>query len=184
MYRPPHSKEKEFIKDYKQLTDILKQFKDKDIVIGMDHNMDFLKASKHSNTQDFLDYNIEMNLLPVITKPTRITDTSATLIDNIFISIGLQNDYNSGLIISDMSDHLPTLVKLSNVKQDMKQHHVVTYRKINESNIQAMNDDLKGYNWEDQLKNTGTEEAFQILHGIVSQSQGKKPKMIGVKNHG
>ena len=114
-----------------------------------------------------------MNLLPVITKPTRITDTSATLIDNIFISSGLQHDYNPGLIISDMSDHFPTLVKLSNVKQDMKQHHVLTYRNINESNIQAMNDDLKGYNWEDQLKNTGTEVAFHILHGIVLECMDK-----------
>ena len=126
VYRPPQSKEKEFLKDYKQLIDILKQYKDTEVVIGMDHNMDFLKASKHTNTQDFLDYNLDMNLLPVITKPTRITDTSATLIDNMSISNGLQQDYNSGLIISDMSDHLPTLVKLANLKQDMKQHQVIT----------------------------------------------------------
>ena len=94
--------------------------KDKEIVIGIDHNMDFLKASRHTNTQKFLDFNLEINLLPVITKPTRITDTSATLIDNIFISSKLQHNYNSGLIISDISDNLPTVIKLSNVKQDMK----------------------------------------------------------------
>ena len=121
MYRSPQSKEKEFLQDYKQLIDILKQHKDKEIVIGMDHNMDLLKASKHTNTQEFLDYNIEMNLLPVITKPTRITDTSATLIDNIFISGRPQHNYNSGLIISDMSDHLPTFVRIGHVEQDMKE---------------------------------------------------------------
>ena len=48
--------------------------------------MDFLKASRHTNTQKFMEYNLEINMLPVITKPTRITDTSATLIDNILIS--------------------------------------------------------------------------------------------------
>ena len=86
MYRPPQSKEKEFLKDYRKLTEIMGHQKDKEIVIGIDHNMDFLKASRHTNTQKFLDYNLEINLLPVITKPTRITDTSATLIDNILIS--------------------------------------------------------------------------------------------------
>ena len=105
--------------------------------------MDFMKASKHTNTQKFLDYNLEMTLLPVITKPTRITDTSATLIDNILISSRLQHDYNSGLIISDMSDHLPTVIKLPNVKQDLKQQQILTYRKINEENIRLMNEDLK-----------------------------------------
>ena len=92
----------------------------------MDHNMDLLKASQHTNTHEFLDYNIEMNLLPVITKPTRITDTSATLIDNIFISGRLQHN-NSGLIISDMSDHLPTFVRIGHVEQDMKEQMEITF---------------------------------------------------------
>ena len=138
MYRPPQSKEKEFLKDYRKLTEIIGHQKDKEIVIGIDHNIDFLKASRHTNTQKFLDYNLEINLLPIITKPTRITDTSATLIDNIFISSKLQHAYNSGLIISDMSDHLPTVIKLSNVKQDMKHQQTITYRKINEENIRLI----------------------------------------------
>ena len=145
MYRPPQSKEKEFLKDYRKLTEIIGHQKDKEIVIGIDHNMDFLKASRHTNTQKFLEYNLEINLLPVITKPTRITDTSATLIDNILIS-KLQQAYYSGIIISDMSDHLPTVIKLTNVKQDTKQQQTVTYRKINEENIRLINEDLKGCN--------------------------------------
>ena len=74
-------------------------------------------------------------MLPVITKPTRITDTSATLIDNIFISGKLQKAYHSEIIISDMSDHLPTVIKLLNVKQDIKKQQTVTYRKITDENI-------------------------------------------------
>ena len=181
MYRPPHSEEKEFLKDYRQLTTILTQHKDMEVVIGMDHNLDFLKASKHTNTQEFLDYNIDINLWSVITKPTRITDTSATLIDNILIIRGLQHDYNSGLMISDMSDHLPTWVKLKSTKQEIRQHQLVTYRKFNEKNIEAMNEELKVYNWDDQLHNTGTEEAYQILHGIVLDCMNKHMPTITKK---
>ena len=87
-----------------------------------------------------------MDMLPVITKPTRITDTSATLIDNIFIGAGLPNEYGSGVITSDMSDHLPVLIRLNNVKQDLRVHHTVMYRRVNEDNIKALNDYLSEHN--------------------------------------
>ena len=56
------------------------------IVIGLDHNLDFLKAHSHSQTNDFIQYNLDSGMMPVITRPTRITKSSATLIDNIIIS--------------------------------------------------------------------------------------------------
>ena len=173
MYRPPNSKEKEFLKDYKELMEKLKKLKDKELVIGMDHNMDFLKSSKHTNTQAFLDYNIDMNMLPTITRPTRITDTSATLIDNIFISSGLQEDYGSGIIISDMSDHLPIFVRLNNVKQDLRVHHTVTYRKVNEDNIIALNEYLCKLDWNEKLRNLNTEDIFKNIHWIVQCGMNK-----------
>ena len=94
LYRPPNSKEKIFLRDYRNLIEKIGHCKDKELVIGIDHNLDFLKASAHRNTQSYLDYNLDMNMLPVITKPTRITDTSATLIDNILVSSKLQQNYN------------------------------------------------------------------------------------------
>ena len=173
MYRPPQSKEKEFLKDYSKLHEIIGQQKDKEIVIGMDHNMDFLKASRHTNTQKFIEYNLEINMLPVITKPTRITDTSATLIDNILISGKLQQAYHSGIIISDMSDHLPTVIKLLNAKQDMKKQQTLTYRKITDENIKLINEELQGYNWEEILKKRGTDDSFNILHETLRMSMDK-----------
>ena len=49
------------------------------VVIGLDHNMDFLKSSKHESTQDFINQNLEWGMLPMVTRPTRITKTSATI---------------------------------------------------------------------------------------------------------
>jgi hypothetical protein len=43
---------------------------------------------------------------PLITLPTRLTSHSATLIDNIFTN-NLEKYAFSGLILSDISDHLP-----------------------------------------------------------------------------
>ena len=55
-------------------------------------------------------------MVPCITKPTRITKSSATLIDNIFVPLNLVPNVSSYIIIEDMSDHLPIVMKLQNVQ--------------------------------------------------------------------
>ena len=46
-----------------------------------DTNIDLLKNGEHSLTSDFLDMMYSHNLIPLITKPTRVTQTTATLIE-------------------------------------------------------------------------------------------------------
>ena len=48
---------------------------------------------------------------PLITRPTRITSNTATLIDNIFTN-NLNNLSVSGLMFCDISDHLPIFTLL------------------------------------------------------------------------
>ena len=43
---------------------------------------------------------------PLVSLPTRITDTTATLIDNIFTN-NVDCQIASGLVMADISDHLP-----------------------------------------------------------------------------
>ena len=49
---------------------------------------------------------------PLITRPTRITEHKASLIDNIFTNDPLSQSV-SGLFISDISDHLPIFSLIS-----------------------------------------------------------------------
>ena len=66
--------------------------------------------SDRNNVKLFLE-KIYMNyLFPMILRPNRITHKSFSLIDNIFINNPLTTE--SGLIISDISDHLPVFVIL------------------------------------------------------------------------
>ena len=146
MYRPLHTKEKQFVTDYASLLTQLKREIGKDILIGMDHNMDLLKMAKHKHTQSFLDLNLEEDLLPTVTKPTRITRHSSTLLDNIFISRRLQCSFISGILTTDLSDHLPTLICLRNLRYETKIQKTIKYRSINNENIQSMNEELKSYN--------------------------------------
>ena len=55
-----------------------------------DMNINFLKFNEHTETEEFLDMLYANNVLPIITKPTRLTDHIATLIDHIYTNC-LQN---------------------------------------------------------------------------------------------
>ena len=96
----------------------------------MDHNINLLKHDVHPKTQDFIELNLDMNLLPVITKPTRVSSTSATLIDNIFVSNKLQHCIKSGVIVTDLSDHFPCILTVTNLNQSNNSPTKITKRKL------------------------------------------------------
>ena len=49
-------------------------------------------------------------------KPTRITAYSSTLIDNIFTN-DLDYKHKSGIVITDISDHLPIITSCNSIKR-------------------------------------------------------------------
>ena len=83
-YRPPGQNPSKFVNEYEQLITHMSDT-GMPVVIGLDHNLDLLKHKNHSPTMRFIEKNLDLNMVPCITKLTRITKTSATLIDNIFV---------------------------------------------------------------------------------------------------
>ena len=76
-----------------------------------DFNIDLLKVDSHRPTHDYLELIYSYSLMPTIYKPTRITETTATIIDNI-----LTNDDNiikSTILVTALTDHLPTILTTS-----------------------------------------------------------------------
>ena len=112
VYRPPDSNEKEFLKNYTKLLNKFTPQQQDRLIIGLDHNLDLIKYTKHKATSEFIEINLEHQLLPTITKPTRITRSTATLLDNIIIGRTFQANYEPNIVISNLSDHLPCLLKL------------------------------------------------------------------------
>ena len=88
------------------------QLSNHELILGMDQNIDLLKSNEHTSTRKFLDLILDSGLWPVITRPTRITQRSATLIDNIYISKNLQCKFDSAILLDDISDHLPLVALL------------------------------------------------------------------------
>ena len=112
--RPPNSNINMFVVEMERLLKKIKLEKNKHIIIGLDHNLDLLKSLVHKPTNLFTEMLLDNGMIPTITKPTRISKTTATLIDNILVSEDLQETFQSGILIGNSSDHLPCYTTLEN----------------------------------------------------------------------
>ena len=106
IYRPPNMNETQFVTDFEQLIKAVNK-KNRHSLIGLDHNLDLLKSNLHKPTQKFIETVLDNSHIPCITRSTRITKLSATLIDNSLVSPDIYNNINCGIALSDLSDHLP-----------------------------------------------------------------------------
>ena len=84
-----------------------------DLKIRGDFNLELLKINENYNDAcTFYKDMSTMTLVPSICKPTRLTNSTCTLIDNIFAS-NFHNFY-SGIITIDISDHMHVFIIYKN----------------------------------------------------------------------
>ena len=139
----------------------------------MDHNLDLLKACSHQQTQCFLDIILDNELLASITRLTRITQQSATLIDNIFISEILQHNFDSAVIINDISDHLPIITMMKQTKVTDKSAIKFYSRKLNRKKIHQINEELHAVDSNGVLNSEDCNKNFNIFCDILHKSMNK-----------
>lgn len=99
VYLPPKSVLTEAVIIIKKL---LLKYKKTIIYMAGDLNVDLLKES--TNSEIILDMCQDLFLCPTTALPTRIAKQSATLIDGIFTNS--REEHISGILVSDVSDHL------------------------------------------------------------------------------
>ena len=92
--------------------------------------------------EEFVNLNVDSKLWPIITKPTRITKSTATLIDNIIVSDEIHKRYKCGIILNDISDHLPCYLVVENFHLKYNSPAVITSRKITPKNIERIKQNL------------------------------------------
>ena len=184
IYQPPNTEVDKFLEEYNNSLEVISLEKGKELILGIDHNLDLLKQTMHKKTQDFVENTLDRSLLPVITKLTRISKTSATLLDNIIISDKLQFNYTSNIILSDLSDHLPCYVEIDDYNVGKKEATKIKKRKMNKENLNKIKLDIESINWENQLLNVDASESFnKILNKIIESLDKHAPEQeVLIKN--
>ena len=117
------------------------------------------------------------SLYPTITRPTRITTHSATLIDNIFTNVW-DRKVHSGLVINDTSDHLPvfaTIQSCTRIKKDTTTVKITRHKTQNA--INSFKEDLLRQDW-NKVYVKGANEANESFLEIVAELYEKNCPLV------
>ena len=108
--------------------------------------------------------------LPQISKPTRVTSRSATLIDNVFSNDTLDDPAKlSGILYTDLSDHFPIFyIDHSGYADPAKQ--IVKKRIYNAENMQRFSAEMNARNWDDVLSDDDAQKAYTTFYNNVYES--------------
>ena len=157
VYRIPNANIQTSMKHY---DNILRKLRDKTrVIIGGDHNVDLLKLDSLPIASDLFDNLLANSFIPTITKPTRITHSSATLINNIFVNYDHKINIASGILISHISDHYPVFCALTIPKPNKPIAITRMQRKITESALEHISNTLSNIDW-NYLDNMAMEESY------------------------
>ncbi len=169
VYRVPNTNESLSIERYRKLLENFKVAKYENILIGTDQNFDFLRINEHNNTSELFNVFITNSLIPLITRPTRVTDHTATLIDNIYTTLETDEQVYSGIILTKtLSDHYPVFSLIGETPKIKTKPLKLENRDFSENNIRNLQNALRDKDW-DYLNNLDTEEAFNSFTSILNE---------------
>ena len=106
------------------------------------------------------------SLYPLISKPTRITSSTATLIDNTFTN-NLELNMNSGILYTDLSDRLLVfqVTHLKMIAEPPRQKRFLRY--INSTAMSAFSSKLEGVAWSSLYSNNSVNESCIMTHSLI-----------------
>jgi hypothetical protein len=147
IYKTPNTDVVKFDSDMQVIMSTIDSVTNKVALIAGDFNLNFVKHISHVPTSDFLNLLLSYNVMPTICQPTRISEFSSTLIDNFFVN-SIKHEYNSVIVYSDISDHLPVAIHL---KVNLPKHKFdknVIKRLFDAESLELFNVHLASTHWD------------------------------------
>jgi len=121
----------------KELENILHNLNDNKVTyyICGDFNINLLQHESSQQVKNYTNLMLAYNCRKLITRPTRITDHNATLLDHIYAN-NIKMPVQPGIIFSDLSDHLLTFVMIKSTCLKQKRPSITlrhNYKKLDRS---------------------------------------------------
>ena len=157
IYRPPHNNNnnaniEKFIEEMSPIINTLQKENKYATIVG-DFNMNLLQINEREKFDEFFDLMCTNIFFPKITLPTRSSKRSCTLIDQMFCKLPHLDHANisSAIIMSNISDHFPCLVKLEILKDKPKRPKYIQNRIISEAATHNFREELRSLDISSQL---------------------------------
>ena len=141
-------------------------------------------TENNQSVSNFLDILGPYALLPQITYPTRVTNNSKTIIDNIFLDSSNLETY-SGNITWNISDHLPPqflLIKNIYPNKIKNNIHQRNWKKFNNNEFVL---DYLEVNWDStlQLEQENIDLSFDIFYDKMNDIIDKRAPLEKLTNN-
>ena len=160
VYRPPNSSMPNFSVDISNILSKVKRDKAICYIMG-DVNINLLNSDTHLQTAEFLETLYSFSFSPLITKPTRITDNTATLIDNIFTNFSPNKKGVAGILCTDITDHLPIFYIDQGVKVTERFEKVpLLQRQYSTKNKIRFHEELGNVNWTEVFESNDAQLSY------------------------
>ncbi len=162
IYRPPDAKD-DWLSTFENV--LINASKDQvELVLMGDFNVDLCQGERVSKLVDITE---SFQLTQVIDEPTRITQSSQTLIDHIYVT-DLNKIVDSKVVQWDLSDHFAILAIHHNKcsKESDSQHKVISFRSMKQFDKDSFLNDLMTVPWEIVTQSSDPEEALSTWYEL------------------
>ena len=140
---------------------------DKNIFLAGDFNIDILNYDKFNNTRKFFDDLLKKNLFPSIHKPTRVTQTSYSGIDNIFCNNLFGGYFEAGIFKTDISDHFPTFLIARDLCKIEKTTSTIFIRDLSKTKLDSLTKAYEETSWDEVLSCNDANVAFSFFSNKI-----------------
>lgn len=112
--------------------------------------MDCLKFDEDKKVEEFYNHYFNFGLIPIINRPTRITQDSCTAIDNALINYVTGTNLMSGIIKTDISDHFPIflIIKDLTICKSQSKTRLIQKRIFSQDKLHMFTLELSKNNWD------------------------------------
>ena len=151
VYCPPKAPGFTFTQQFSQFSEILTNLlaelsnSSEQVFIYGDFNLNVLELTNNKFISEYVETVFSFGFLQLVTKPTRINENSATLIDHILTNSNVQ-EHDTFILCSELSDHFPIAHQLNFTKNKQKKSTFET-RSLSEQNIERFKTAINDYNW-------------------------------------
>ena len=173
-----------FLEILSNLQDKLSNFNCESYIFG-DMNFDLLKYEENIHARDLLENSFSNGFLEIISLPTRVTQATATLLDHIYTNSN-KKDFNTSIILTDISDHFPILT-IMNGKKKIEKSSFIYKRKFSEENLNAFKAEFQNIDWDLLYSENDVQKAYDIFYQKFNTAYNKhfplKRIKIGKNSH-
>ena len=135
-----------------------------------DLNIDFLNYKNNQSTATFVDMLYSFNVFPLITKPTRITNETATLIDHILTNnFDVNSKHTQGILCTSMSDHYAIFHVAGNVDATTDDDTPLIKRFFSRKNMEKFIDEMNAVDWDFIKQCNDVQTAYMAFHNLLSE---------------